>query len=347
MIDAPFPPIRTERLLLRPARQSDCDALVARRNDPAVAELQAWTLPFLRERGEAILADAARRDRPVDDHWWMLTIADSADARILGDYALRLSWQGRTAELGYTLASEHWRRGYAVEATRAVVAALFDRGVHRVAATMHPENRASAQVVERCGLRYEGRTKESFWVGDDPSDDLLYGAVRADWEAWEGRPRTAPTAVRLVEIDADNELAVRRLRTHESQLDFVAPVLNSFADALVPEIVDGAPLAPWMRAVEADGELVGFVMVATRTEAHPEPYLWRLLIDRLHQRRGIGTRVLDLLVDQCRAWGDTTLLVSWVPGRGSPEPMYLAYGFEPTGRIIDGEVEARLTLERS
>ena len=93
------------------------------------------------------------------------------------------------------------------------------------------------------------------------------------------------------------------------------------------------------------GELVAFAMLAKITEAHPEPYLWRLLVDRLHQRRGIGQRVLDLVVEQCREWGAETLLTSWNPERGTPEPFYLAYGFEPTGNIVDDEVEARLTIE--
>ena len=48
---------------------------------------------------------------------------------------------------------------------------------------------------------------------------------------------------------------------------------------------DGGPLVPWFRAIEADGELVGFVMVAEPTTTLPAPYLWRLMIDRRHQRR--------------------------------------------------------------
>ena len=35
-----------------------------------------------------------------------------------------------------------------------------------------------------------------------------------------------------------------------------------------------------MRAVVADGDIVGFVMLALPTEHHEHPYLWRLLIDR-------------------------------------------------------------------
>lgn len=68
------------------------------------------------------------------------------------------------------------------------------------------------------------------------------------------------------------------------------------------------------------------------------------MIDRCHQRRGIGRRVLDLVVDVVGAWGHHELDVSYVPGVGSPEPLYLGYGFVPTGNIIDGEIEARLQL---
>ena len=101
---------------------------------------------------------------------------------------------------------------------------------------------------------------------------------------------------------------------------------------------------PWYRAVEADGELVGFVMCAEVTDAHREPYLWRLLVDRRHQRRGIGGRIISLVIDHAREQGATTLLTSWSEGPGSPEPFYRRLGFEPTGEIEDDEIVARLHL---
>ena len=54
---------------------------------------------------------------------------------------------------------------------------------------------------------------------------------------------------------------------------------------------------------------------------------------------------LDLVVEDCKAIGATTLLTSWVPAQGSPEPFYLAFGFEPPGNIVGGETEARLTFD--
>jgi diamine N-acetyltransferase len=119
---------------------------------------------------------------------------------------------------------------------------------------------------------------------------------------------------------------------------------ESFREALFPEVIKDAPVEPWMRAVQADGLLVGFVMIAAPRRHDPEPFLWRLLIDRLHQRRGIGTMVLDALEGQCRRWGVDSILVSWSTERGSPESFYMRNGFVPTGLLIDGEVEARKYL---
>lgn len=340
-----FTPIRTERLLIRSFVPDDAAGLAARRNDPQVAKYQTWELPYTAEQAERVVAELVAMDGPADGEWWMAAVCLADTGEVLGDLAVRLSWGGRTAEVGFTFAPEHWGNGYAVESTQALIEHLFaDPALTRVCGMLHPDNPASAMVLERCGLLFEGHTRSSFWVGDECSDDWLYGMTRSDWEAWRDRPRHTPERVELVEVTLDNERVVYRLKTHKTQEEFVAPMTGSYADALFPEVVDGAQVVPWMRAVVADGEIVGFVMLALITEHHPEPYLWRLLIDRMHQRRGIGGRVLDLIAAECQAMGASTLLTSWEEGKGSPRPFYLRHGFEPTGRIVDEETEARLQL---
>jgi RimJ/RimL family protein N-acetyltransferase/GNAT superfamily N-acetyltransferase len=298
------------------------------------------------ERAEATVAQTMALDGPADGEWWMVTVADSDDTEVFGDLVVHLTWEGRTAEIGYTFARSAWGHGYAVEAATALVAYLFETlGVTRVEASLHPDNTASAMVLERIGMLFEGHTRSSFWLGDDNSDDWLYGMTRDDWESWRDRPRRRPESVELVEITDEILPQVLRLATHRSQQRFVAPVVTSLAEALILQGSGGIALPAWYRAVRADADLVGFVMVDRSQPGRP--YLWRLLVDRLHQRRGIGSRVIDLVVEQCRAWGDDTLIVSWSPGKGSPEPLYLARGFVPTGVIVDGEVEARLDLRPS
>jgi RimJ/RimL family protein N-acetyltransferase len=337
-----FQPIRTERLVLRPPRPEDVDAAYERRNLAEVARYQDWELPYTRERAEAAMAKAVAMDGPADGTGWNLTVVDAAAPEvILGDLYLELRWGGRTGVFGYTFHPDHWGRGYATEAARAIVNYLFtDIGVGRVEATLHPDNVASARVLEACGLLYEGLTRQSFWVGDECSDDLLYGATRADWEAWCNRPRARPERVELVALNGENGDAVGKLATHKSQERFVAPMLENFCDALAPPSHDGAALVPWYRVIVADGVIAGFILAAEPTEAHPNPYLWRLLVDRLQQRRGVGSLAPDQFERWCRDRGASVVEVSWAEGPGSPAPMYLARGYQPSGRIEDGEIHA-------
>jgi RimJ/RimL family protein N-acetyltransferase len=340
-----FTAIRTKRLLIRPVQPDDVVALHQRRNDPEVALYQNWALPFPMGRAREIITSIADTDGPEPGEWWMASVVESEIGDVIGDVAVKLTWAGRTAEIGYTFARDSWGRGYAVEAVNAIVDWLFDDiGVTRVIATLHPDNRASAMVLERTGFLFEGETRQSYWVGDDVSDEWVHGMLRSDRDLWAGRSRANPAQVGFVPVTAANHDEVHRLRTHKTQESFVAPMSHSFADALFPEVVDGAPLVPWMRAVLADDEIVGFVMLALSTEHHPEPYLWRLLIDRRHQHRGIGSRVLELIAEECLRNDNRSLLTSWVEGRGSPAPFYLGHGFVPTGRIVDEETEARKSL---
>lgn len=343
----PFTPLRTARLLIRPMRLDDAEELWRRRNQPEVARYQTWVLPYPREKADELVRSVVAMDGPANDEWWMASIADPESDEVYGDLVVHLGWDSRSAEIGYTLAQEHWGKGYALEAASDLVAYLFGTvGVTRVFGMLHPENTASAMVLERVGMLFEGHTRSSYWVGDAVSDDWYYGMTRADWEAWRDRPHTPPTTVRLVEITADNLRTVIDLRTHKTQESMVAPVVRSLAQALIPPIGRGGAVAvPWYRAIEADGVIVGFVMVALPTAARPDPYLWRLLIDRLHQRRGIGGRALDIVEAEMRSRGATAMGVSYVVGKGAPAPFYEGRGYEPTGEVSDGETVARKVLE--
>jgi len=339
-----FAPIRTERLLLRAPRSDDADALFERRNHPDVASLQDWETPYSREKAENLIESCIEQGGPADEEWWMITIADPDDTEVIGDLALHMGNGMRTAEVGYTLAREHWGQGYAVEALDALLDHLFETyPVTRIFGMLHPDNRASAQVLERTGFLFEGHTRLSYWIGDDNSDDWVYGLLRGDREAWNKRPRTRPAEVRLVEVAQDNVVEVLALATHKSQESFVAPMGKSLAQALVGYVEDdGTVVDPWYRAIAADGDLAGFVMVALRGEQ--EPFLWRLLIDRMHQRRGVASMAMDLVEDEMRSRGHDSLLTSYHPGRGSPEPFYLARGYEPTGDMEGEEIVARKAL---
>lgn len=350
MVEASFLPHHTERLVLRAFRLEDAPALAAYRNEPDVARLQSWTTPFTLAMAErAIRGDAGR---PVPGA--STQIAVEHDGSVVGDVYVQLSADGEHALIGYTLAGAQQGRGFAAEAVAAVVDHLLDDvGVHRIEATLDPANAASAMVVERLGFRYEGRAVSSVLVRGEWHDDDRYALLGEDRRAWRARPTSAPRHVVLVEIDDTTAGVVARLATHPSQERFVSPMAASFRHALFPEHVDvgwphetgtTAVVIPWMRAIVADDMITGFVMLAEPTDAHPEPFLWRLLIDRWHQRRGIGSRAHSLVADRLRTLGCTSMATSWVGGRGSPEAFYRNLGYVATGERDGDEIVARFAL---
>jgi diamine N-acetyltransferase len=152
-------------------------------------------------------------------------------------------------------------------------------------------------------------------------------------------------AITLGEITDENREAVIALRVAPGQERFVSSVRNSLAEAA--EYPDARP---WYRAVFADDEPVGFVMVSWNVEPRPPEiigpwFLWKLLIGERHQGRGYGAEVVWLVAELVRAEGATELLTSYIPGDGGPSGFYQRLGFVPTGDLDGtGEVIMRLVL---
>lgn len=335
--------LHTPRLTVRAARAADAPTFTAYRSDPEVARYQDWDMPYDAERALARLEAQSEVDDVVEGSW--VSFAIETQGEVIGDVVACVRAGGGIAEIGFTLAPAHHGRGYATEAAAAMVDHLFaHHGVHRIEASLDPENIASMRVLEAIGMRDEGVTRRSYLVRSEWVDDLRMAMLATDRADWLARPRTPPTTLELVEITPDDAYLWGRLRTHRSQERFVSPMALSFRDALFPEVIDGAPVVPWMRGVLADGERVAFVMLAEVTDHHPEPYLWRLLVDRMHQRRGIGSSIVRHLAAQMLVAGHTTLLTSWGEGPGSPRAFYLEEGFVPTGEKDGDETVGRLTL---
>jgi diamine N-acetyltransferase len=142
--------------------------------------------------------------------------------------------------------------------------------------------------------------------------------------------------VSLRPVTKENIRAVTGLGLRPEQREYVAPNVRSIAEAYVE------PLA-WPRAIYADEEPIGFLMVHANDE-EKEYFLWRFMIAAEHQHRGYGRRALELLVEEVRARGGTSIRSSYVPGEHSPRGFYLAFGFEETGEVLHDETEIRLQL---
>jgi [ribosomal protein S5]-alanine N-acetyltransferase len=92
--------------------------------------------------------------------------------------------QPTTAEAGCILRPDYWKAGYATEILRALLAFGFATlGLHRVYAKCDEKNHASAHVLEKCGLVYEGTLREHVWLRDHWRSTRYYGMLAEEYAA--------------------------------------------------------------------------------------------------------------------------------------------------------------------
>jgi diamine N-acetyltransferase len=154
------------------------------------------------------------------------------------------------------------------------------------------------------------------------------------------------TALHLAEITADNFDAATALKVRPDQERFVAPVVQSLAEAYVH------PDEAWPRLILDGHRVVGFVMAffgvdfatAGGTGTDVRSGLWRLTIAAGEQGRGYGRFAVGSVAEEIRRRGGSRLTTTWHPGEDGPEGFYLRLGFRPTGETSGEQRVGELAL---
>jgi RimJ/RimL family protein N-acetyltransferase len=145
---------RTTRLLLRPAWEEDADALFRAIGDERIVRnLATAPWPYLPEHASGWVASERPAHRPAS----LIFLRTAGAPMLVGGVGIHDTPEG-DVELGYWIAREHWGRGYASEAGRAVVA--FARNVlklERLIAGHFLDNPASGSVLRKLGFQPTGR----------------------------------------------------------------------------------------------------------------------------------------------------------------------------------------------
>jgi RimJ/RimL family protein N-acetyltransferase len=176
-------PFQTSRLLLRPFQVSDLAAFAAYRSDPEVARYQSWEAPYSLAQAKIYFAELKQAQPGKPGEWFACAIERQSAPGIIGDCAFQImAYDPLQAQIGYTLAREHWKQGYASEAVRGLLDYLFDEyNLHRITATCDVENIASYRLLERVGLRREAQLIENIWFKGGWGSEYVYALLRSEW----------------------------------------------------------------------------------------------------------------------------------------------------------------------
>ncbi|MBC7878716.1 MAG: GNAT family N-acetyltransferase [Anaerolineales bacterium] len=175
--------IHTARLTIRNFKDSDIDAFLAYRNDPEVAKYQGWGIPYTREQGLQYISEIKDIESPKAGLWLQVAIELKETGETIGDLGIRIKKEdARQVAIGFTIASTHWRKGYAVEAMTALLEYLFkELNMHRVIADCDVENIASYRTLEKLGFRREAHFVESFFADGVYTSEYYYGLLQSEW----------------------------------------------------------------------------------------------------------------------------------------------------------------------
>ena len=176
-----YPPqtFDTDRLHLRLPRRDDAPAIFAGwTQDPEVTRYLTWRPHKSVDESYAILDLILKLWRDGEAFTYVLTLKDNDNP--IGMLAIHAD--GFKSSLGYVLARPHWGKGYMPEAVRAVTDWLLHQpDIYRVYATCDVDNPASAKVMEKAGMKYEGLLRRYMIhpnISEEPRDCLMYAATR-------------------------------------------------------------------------------------------------------------------------------------------------------------------------
>lgn len=172
----PIPDVSTERLILRPLRIEDATDMFEYAQDERVARPGMWE-PY------ASFEDCERHVTHLLNlyetglMWWALE--HRASGKMIGRVQIS-EWDRdhRRAELSYALHRAYWGQGLMTEAVReAVNYGWSELKLHRLGATVLPDNAASIRILRSVGMQYEGKHKHYRFLWGEWVDVDVYGTL--------------------------------------------------------------------------------------------------------------------------------------------------------------------------
>ena len=149
--------LETERLILRPWRESDAVTLFKYASDPDVGPRAGWPPHRSVEESLELIKTVF-----CGEGMWAVELKETSEAigcvGYLPSSASNLDIADDQCEVGYWIAKPYWNKGICTEAMRAVVDfCIKTKGFTVLWGDYFPENPASGRVMEKCGFTDTGR----------------------------------------------------------------------------------------------------------------------------------------------------------------------------------------------
>lgn len=149
--------METERIILRPWRESDAESLFKYASDPELGPRAGWLPHKSVEESREIICTIFSKEG-----MWAVELRETHEAigcvGYLPSSSSNLAIEENQCEVGYWIARPYWGMGICTEALGLVVDYCLEvKGFSVLWGSYFPENPASGRVMEKCGFTDTGR----------------------------------------------------------------------------------------------------------------------------------------------------------------------------------------------
>ena len=180
--------MQNEALLMRPLETGDANAILDLVVAPEIAANTFVPQPYPPDGASEFirLGQASWRDGDA----YVFGIIEKSSKRFAGCMGLHPVPEHNRAEVGYWLGAPFWGRGLATTALRLLLQFAFETlKINRVEAGHFLHNPASGRVMQKAGMRLEGRRRRYLLHREQYKDVLWFAILREEYHAQSGGER--------------------------------------------------------------------------------------------------------------------------------------------------------------
>lgn len=170
----------TERLILRPLKETDYEKWLEgfygklpkqHKYDDYKTDMNEWS----EEKFNNMVK--SHQNLAIKDQIYVFSIFRKPDDENIGyvDVSTIMREEFQWGAIGYRLHNQFWKRGYGKEAVDGVLRVAFEAlGFNRIEAHINLDNRASIQLAESVGMKFECTREKFIYEFGEWTDNLIY-----------------------------------------------------------------------------------------------------------------------------------------------------------------------------
>lgn len=171
-------PIETERLILVKPEMKHCKRTLEIWKEPKMNRFDSVQQSTLTEAKNKMRKRIENQGKTQISFYALL----KENKYLIGSAGLNISEHNNSAELGFGVDVNYWKKGYCTELVKAVLDFAFTKtNLHRIWATTVVKNKASCKVLENCGFKREATLKDSAYYNGKYYDEAYYTIFRKNF----------------------------------------------------------------------------------------------------------------------------------------------------------------------